>query len=228
MRLRKTDQGDLLEDYLVDICPLCDRCTIIDDGRGIANLISIVYWLQTKPQPTSKSTSSAMDLPLGWQSFYMVSMFFGTFISYMAPILLIRRQQSQTDSSSLVANRQTYRILSVCNCLSAGLFLGICFLNLIPYVEQEFADIFRETKVETSFPVGMCSVIAGLFLVLTLETLVTNCRTSGDIIPVLQLDEEEDSIVSNNSMMNILSTLLPFTAGQPSRRTKTRALRTDA
>ena len=136
---------------------------------------------------------------IGWQTFYMVSMFFGTFISYMSPVLLIRRQQKHNSAASLVANtivsRHTYRVLSVCNCLSAGLFLGICFLNLIPYVEQEFDEIFRAAKYETDFPVGMCSVIAGLFLVLTLETLVMNCRGETEV-PVLHLEEEEDSIVS--------------------------------
>lgn len=153
--------------------------------------------------PMADSESGTV-IPLGWQALYMVSMFFGTFLSYMAPIVLIRRQQQQHSSASLVgthgiASRHTYRVLSVCNCLSAGLFLGICFLNLIPYVEQEFDDIFRSAKYETDFPVGMCSVIAGLFLVLTLETLVMRFRGEAEI-PVLHLDEEEDAIVSDHCL----------------------------
>ena len=139
---------------------------------------------------------------IGWQSLYIVLMFFGTFFSYLLPIVLIRRQEKKNSNTSLVANhsmtsRKTYRILSVCNCLSAGIFLGICFLNLIPYTQQEFTQIFSSAKIETTFPVGMFTVVLGLLLVLTLETIVMKFSSNTET-PVLLLDEE-DSTVSLHS-----------------------------
>ena len=132
---------------------------------------------------------------IGWQSVYTISMFLGTFVSYLTPIILIRRQQQTSSGTAVVAitGRRTYRVLSICNCVSAGIFLGICFLNLIPYVEEEFNRIFILAKIETTFPVGMVTVILGLILVLTLETLVMKFRSSSDP-PVLHLDEEDSTV----------------------------------
>ncbi len=130
---------------------------------------------------------------IGWQSFYFISMYFGTLLSYLFPVVLIRRRSQQSSLSVTLDNsinsRQTARILSACNCFAAGIFLGICFLNLIPYVEQEFNELFTAAKYETNFPVGQLTVILGLFLVLFLENIVMNCRKSSP--PILHLDEED-------------------------------------
>ncbi|XP_054159328.1 zinc transporter ZIP3-like [Oppia nitens] len=138
------------------------------------------------------------DLSLfGWQCVYVLSMYLGTFVSYLIPIVLITRQQKQEQStgnskhSGLSNNVKTQRILSICNCLSAGIFIGICFLNLIPYVDEEFQMLFNEAKYQVMFPIGMFTTILGLFLVLVLETLVMGCRSNSSN-PVLHLDEEEE------------------------------------
>jgi hypothetical protein len=144
---------------------------------------------------------------IGWQSFYFISMYLGTLLSYLFPVLLIRRRSQQSSSSvalnNSINNRQTTRILSACNCFAAGIFLGICFLNLIPYVEEEFNELFTAAKYETNFPVGQLTVILGLFLVLFLENIVMNCRKSSP--PVLLLDEEDTNVRSFLLLLNLSS-----------------------
>jgi hypothetical protein len=131
---------------------------------------------------------------IGWQSFFFISMYIGTLVSYLFPVLFIRRRQKQSSHESAlhhpINSIHTSRVLSHCNCVAAGIFLGICFLNLIPFVEEEFASLFSYANVNIEFPLGQLTVILGLFFVLTLETLVIKCRTSTPP-PVLRLEEDD-------------------------------------
>lgn len=134
---------------------------------------------------------------LGWQLFYFISMYFGTLLSYLLPIYLIDLKKKSNDSMNLSrldpAGLGSNKMLSYCNCCAAGIFLGICFLNLIPYVNQEFNELFEQIKWTTDYPVGLMSVILGLFLVLFLEFIVLKKnQKKKNQTPVLYLDEDGD------------------------------------
>ena len=134
---------------------------------------------------------------LGWQLFYFISMYFGTLLSYLLPIYLIDLKKKSNDSMNLSRLDPTglgsNKMLSYCNCCAAGIFLGICFLNLIPYVNQEFNELFDQIKWTTDYPVGLTSVILGLFLVLFLEFIVLKKnQKKKNQTPVLYLDEDGD------------------------------------
>src|SRR5699024_9350412 len=97
-----------------------------------------------------------------WQGFFAIAMFMATFVSYLLPIIIFtRRNRRLFESSNLNQEEEIHqphqwstissmnlatqlkklrlkRFLSYCNCVSAGVFLGVCFLNLIPCVENEF------------------------------------------------------------------------------------------
>ena len=133
-----------------------------------------------------------------WKLLYIFGVFLATFLSYLIPIIVIRKQQLKS-WTSLVSNQsinseKTYQLLSVCNCLSAGIFLGICFLDLIPYVEQEFSEILKSLKFETNnFPVAQFVVILGVLLVFSLEIIIEQFLTKASP-PVLNLEDEKTNV----------------------------------
>lgn len=135
-----------------------------------------------------------------WQGFFALSIFFSTFLCYLLPIILYNkrnRRLNEIDDSIEEAigsywpptstelrlteqkRAELKRLLSYCNCLSAGVFLGVCFLNLIPIVEKEFDQLLKDfvglKNLIGTFPLGLFSVVGGLFLVLILESLLSNC-----------------------------------------------------
>lgn len=155
----------------------------------------------------------------------MVAMFVSIFVCYLAPIFIFSRRNrrlqssdfsteedlqmphhwSQVNLSNQLKKYKLKRLLSYCNCVSAGVFLGVCFLNLIPCVEEEFAKLIKDfptlQKYFGSFPLGLFSVIIGLFLILLSESLLGRCFTSKEThshshsqssltVPILYLDEE--------------------------------------
>src|SRR6218665_862878 len=137
-----------------------------------------------------------------WQSFFAVAMFISTFASYLLPIIIFSYRNGQLQVSSnddymhlpnesteslvpqqsnlqlQIKRRKLKRLLSYCNCVSGGVFLGVCFLNLIPCVEEEFGRLIKDYQILKhyfgNFPLGLFSVICGLFLVLILETLLSS------------------------------------------------------
>ena len=129
-----------------------------------------------------------------WQLFFMFGTFSATFISYLTPIIIMRRQGSdvtKTQSKLGLNGPKTYEVLSICNCLSAGIFLGICFLNLIPYVEREFIEILEKFKIKTYFPIGLFVVVLAVLVVLTVDSILRQFLLRASA-PVLHLDEESN------------------------------------
>lgn len=151
----------------------------------------------------------------------MVAMFVSIFVCYILPLLIFSRRNRRLQGNDFTAEEENFhhwshvnlsnqlkkyklkRLLSYCNCVSAGVFLGVCFLNLIPCVEEEFAKLIKDfptlQKYFGSFPLGQFSVICGLFLVLLSESLLGRCFKSNQThshspsslsVPILYLDEE--------------------------------------
>ncbi|XP_046914573.1 zinc transporter ZIP3 isoform X2 [Dermatophagoides farinae] len=149
-----------------------------------------------------------------WQAFFAVAMFFATFISYLLPIVIfIRRRKLQQESHDHRQQKNRWkRWLSYCNCISAGVFLGVCFLSLVPCVENEFDSLIKDfpslKNLFGSFSVGQFSIICGLFLVLFLENFLSSCfngsQSGSDRVPVLHLDEETIDQRSDNHEEELL------------------------
>lgn len=149
-----------------------------------------------------------------WQGFFAITMFFSTFISYLFPIIIfnnryrkntvneedIQQPHHWSNNQILQSTKQNWKKwLSYCNCISAGVFLGVCFLNLVPCVEDEFAALIKDfpslKNFSGTFPLGQFSVICGFFLVLFLENFLSGCfqntKNTNDLtVPILYLDEE--------------------------------------
>ncbi|XP_046406515.1 zinc transporter ZIP3-like [Ischnura elegans] len=98
----------------------------------------------------------------------------------------------------------TSTLISLCNCLAGGVFLGMCFLGLFPYVREKFDEILVELNVKTSFPVAEFVVILSFILFLFIEqTLLVfrgnkeSCDISGGNIS-LKMSDIEDSDFREN------------------------------
>ena len=161
------------------------------------------------------------------QCFFALAMFISTFASYLLPILIFSYRNGQLqvpslnedymhlpnesteslvnpESNSIILKkrRRLKRILSYCNCVSGGVFLGVCFLNLIPCVEEEFGRLIKDYQFLKqyfgNFPLGLFSVICGLFLVLILETLLSSQFNNSS-------NNSSSPSHSNNSVANFTS-----------------------
>lgn len=161
-----------------------------------------------------------------WQGFFAITMFISTFVSYLLPIIIFTRRNrriyevnalgqeedihlphhwsslGQANVATQLKRIRLKRLLSNCNCISAGVFLGVCFLNLIPYVEEEFGKLIKDfdwlRNFFGTFPLGQFVTVCGLFMVLILESLLSKCfhsqpatvHTGQVVLPILHLDEE--------------------------------------
>lgn len=159
-----------------------------------------------------------------WQSFFAITMFVSLFVSYLIPIIIFSRRNrrlldpdftgedlhmphhwSNIDLANQLKKYRLKRLLSYCNCVSGGVFLGVCFLNLIPSVENEFDKLLKDfdslKSIIGTFPLGQFTVICGLFFVLILETLLSKCfkhhpeddahdHSHSSTVPILYLDDE--------------------------------------
>ncbi|XP_037083596.1 zinc transporter ZIP3-like [Pollicipes pollicipes] len=81
------------------------------------------------------------------------------------PGVLMRRNASAIS----VESRGFRTVLSVANSLASGVFLDLCFLGLIPMVQELFSKLWVELEVSVHYPVGEALVLVGFFLILTVE-----------------------------------------------------------
>lgn len=64
--------------------------------------------------------------------------------------------------------------ISFGNCIAGGVFLGMCFLGLFPYVHEKFTEVLSNAKITTSFPLSEFVIIIGFFFIFTVEHLIIN------------------------------------------------------
>lgn len=110
----------------------------------------------------------------GLRCAFVFCLYFLTLACYLAPILIIKYWGSKThlisSPSQAIRNRQYgYRIISWCNCTATGIFLAMCFLGLLPYVQEMFQSIMKKADYVIKFPVTESVVVLGFILTLLME-----------------------------------------------------------
>lgn len=85
------------------------------------------------------------------------------------PILLLRKTYSGN------ANYVGTKLLSWFNCLTGGVFLAMCFLGLLPNVQEQTDAVLQGFHLTSHFPVAECVVLMGFFLVLAIDQLSHHC-----------------------------------------------------
>lgn len=76
------------------------------------------------------------------------------------------------------------RIMSICNCIAAGIFLGTCFNGLVPHVREEFLNLLNEVGVRPVYALTEITVVLGFFLILFIEKLIHACQKRSEHVPV--------------------------------------------
>ena len=109
-----------------------------------------------------------MEVTTVLQIVFIFVIFIINLIFVLLPLKIIPR-----DPSKLSGSKST-RIISFCNCFSGGVFLGVCFLQLTPYINAKLQSVFRRTGANPKFclPVTQCIIILGFFLTLFIEQIV--------------------------------------------------------
>lgn len=110
----------------------------------------------------------------GLRCAFLFCLYFLTLACYLTPILIIKYWGSKTQlissPSQSFRNRQYgYRIISWCNCTATGIFLAMCFLGLLPYVQEMFDTILKNTNSKLKFPFAESIVVVGFILTLLME-----------------------------------------------------------
>ena len=100
------------------------------------------------------------------QSIFIIVIFLATFGSLMLPLWVFPRDPS------LQTGLRSERAMSLCNCLSGGIFLGVCFVGLLPMVRDKFEEIWQLNDVGFRYPVTELGVVLGFFLMLMIEQTV--------------------------------------------------------
>ena len=67
---------------------------------------------------------------------------------------------------------KSQRIMSFCDCVSGGVFLGVCFIGLLPMVREIFHKAFNMMNVEMHYPISETVVVLGFYLMLFIEQCV--------------------------------------------------------
>jgi len=101
-----------------------------------------------------------------------VIMFVTTVIAGLSPIKLL---QWITKKDGDEPSTRTSLILSLLSCFAGGVFLGTCFLEILPHVHHNFDHLKLELKLESEFPAPEFLACVGFFVVYALEEIILIC-----------------------------------------------------
>ena len=93
----------------------------------------------------------------------------------LIPVCIVAKKKlsaSLSAASSGNLGQATERIISLCNCMSAGVLMAMCFLGLLPYSQDAAVAALRHLHVQTDFPAAELVIVSGFFLMMTLEQVV--------------------------------------------------------
>uniref|UniRef100_A0A7I4XVB7 Zinc transporter ZIP3 n=1 Tax=Haemonchus contortus TaxID=6289 RepID=A0A7I4XVB7_HAECO len=95
-----------------------------------------------------------------------VVMFLTTAIAGFIPIKLLRfLNKTQGD------NKKRGRWLSLLSCFSGGVFMGTCFLDIIPHINENYEDFKVLSGTNFEFPLPQFFTCVGFFLVYLIEEI---------------------------------------------------------
>ncbi|GFT29455.1 zinc transporter ZIP3 [Nephila pilipes] len=108
-----------------------------------------------------------------WRITFIICFFSTQFTCYFTPILISKYWES-ISSQVRTTDRETLgsRSISWFNCIAIGIFLGMCFLGLLPDVLNSFAIVFQKHNYKVDFPVAEYLIVLGIFITLLLEQTI--------------------------------------------------------
>ncbi|XP_069694575.1 zinc transporter ZIP3-like [Periplaneta americana] len=97
-------------------------------------------------------------------------LFIAMTVCSIIPVLVVWKKNNVHISDQMTT------CISFGNCIAGGVFLGMCFLGLFPYVKEKFAEVLTIAEITTSFPLSEFVIIIGFFFIFTLEHIIITTR----------------------------------------------------
>nr|CDJ91464.1 Zinc iron permease domain containing protein [Haemonchus contortus] len=118
-------------------------------------------------EATGKGLPERIGAMTAWlQVALAVVMFLTTAIAGFIPIKLLRfLNKTQGD------NKKRGRWLSLLSCFSGGVFMGTCFLDIIPHINENYEDFKVLSGTNFEFPLPQFFTCVGFFLVYLIEEI---------------------------------------------------------
>lgn len=130
------------------------------------------------------------------QIIFLFSIVLATFIPYAIPLVLFSK------SSKLEKSYTVKILLSILDCISCGVFIGVCFLGLIPFSLEKMNDAFKILNIKTEFPFTESLVVMGFFLILFVEecakSLKSYCAVNRYSEADVIISSDQHSLIGNN------------------------------
>ena len=93
-----------------------------------------------------------------------------TFVVSLLPLFALKVSNRHRPSSH--RRRLCRGIVSALSCFAAGVFIGVCLLDLFPEVQSKINDVLAAAEVTSPFPLAEFVVVIGFLLLLFVEQFV--------------------------------------------------------
>lgn len=121
-----------------------------------------------------------------------------TFVISMLPLIALKFSRRHRLTSN--RRRLCRAIVSALSCFAAGVFIGVCLLDLFPEVQEKINAVLSDAGITSTFPVAEFVVVIGFLLLLFVEQFVliwkSGVSSAGELAPLLN---DCDSISSSYS-----------------------------
>lgn len=104
------------------------------------------------------------------QIFCLAVLFIAMTVCSIIPVLLVWKK------NNFYISEYMNTLISFGNCIAGGVFLGMCFLGLFPYVHEKFTEVLSNANITTSFPLSEFVIVIGFFLIFSVEHLIITTR----------------------------------------------------
>jgi len=122
-----------------------------------------------------------------------------TFTFSMLPLIV-----RMCSNRALTTRRRRFcrATVSLLSCFAAGVFIGICLLDLFPEVEDTIALALNAAEITTSFPLPEFIVVLGFLILLIVEQFVLTWKTDE------YAERLEPRLLDNDSLQSSYSSVL--------------------
>ncbi|XP_074643502.1 zinc transporter ZIP3-like [Tubulanus polymorphus] len=110
-----------------------------------------------------------MDLVL-LKVIFLISIYVICVFCCCLPLKIIPKNRAE------YVDKRSKKILSYCNCFAGGVFLGVCFIGLIPALTHKFTEVLETNAIDVHYPVSELTVVFGFFVIVFVEQLIMACQ----------------------------------------------------
>uniref|UniRef100_A0A914NGV5 Uncharacterized protein n=1 Tax=Meloidogyne incognita TaxID=6306 RepID=A0A914NGV5_MELIC len=112
------------------------------------------------------------------QAILALAMFLTTALAGLLPIKLLNMINRRRDEENERETRLAEWILSLLSCFAGGVFMGTCFLDIFPHINENYERFIIKSKWKIEYPLTQFFVCCGFFLVYLLEELILKIFSS--------------------------------------------------